>query len=190
MSQELSVIFENNKTQIISIENDFTASLEELKFNKNKFFTHSDNESYKESGPLRECLTLHLAGDIDPKNLCPSSNNENKLRDDFQQTISLLTRLREKVDPLLIRNIGRVYVTIIPQDKKIYSHSDYEGEYWNQIERFQFYYTGNMDVYKRVGEKRFQVMPGYFYFFDHKKIHRYANKSENEIYLLVFDLFE
>lgn len=179
-----------NETRLISVLNHYDLSFKELKQSFYMFGPHSQKENYKKSGPLRECITIHLGDNLSPKQLLSNiehpSNKEYKL----PETIKFLNSLKTILDVNNERKIGRSYVTILQPGKRIYPHSDTDGEYWSKIERFQFYYSGNSNVSQIIGGSTFEISPGYFYFFDHRQIHEYYNNSSEDVYLLVFDLFK
>jgi Aspartyl/Asparaginyl beta-hydroxylase len=158
----------------------FSNSLHEIVNNKDLFKPHILNPIYLESGPLRECITVHLI----------TNNKEdlitNKIK--YHHTFSLLEKLKNLVDTNSAKELTRAYVTILGPNKTIHPHSDTDGKYWNEITRYQFYYTGNNDVIQLINNTVFPVGPGYLYLFDHKQIHEYHNNSAEDLLLMVFDL--
>lgn len=172
-----------NKTKLLGIVSDFKSSYEEIIQNRDKFGNHANSE-YMKNGPLRECKTFHLAGDINPENFIPRD-----VKIEWPATSELVQRLRTLVDITNSRKFGRLYLTILEPGKRIYTHADHNSDYWNNIDRYQFYYTGNNDIQQIINKELFPVGPGYFYHFDHSKYHRYLNNSNIDMVLLVFDLF-
>jgi len=167
----------DNTTALLYKLDSITDSYTELLNNKNLFGPHSMNEKYIKSGPLRECITLHLL---------PTFVN----KDEFTETFSLINRLKNKIDPINARTITRAYVTTVPPGKQIYSHSDTDGAYWGTINRYQLYYTGDENMVQLINDTLFPVAPGYLYYFDHRQIHEYKNNSNQDLVLMVFDLLK
>jgi len=177
-----------NKTYLIDQITSYSESLNELENSKDLFQFHVKDVRYLKSGPLRQCRTIHLStGD---KKLSPDENKLLEMNKKLPKTCEFLSTLKLKVDPLNMRKIGRSYVTILKPGGRIFPHSDTYQEYWNEVDRFQFYYTGHIDVDQIIGKQKFEIQAGFFYFFDHKQIHEYHNRSEIDVYLLVFDLFK
>jgi hypothetical protein len=166
-----------NLTTLLDTIVDFNDSYEELLITKDFFEPHSLDNRYIQSGPLRECKSLHL---INTHHRADSNK--------FNHTFTLLERLSRLVDPTDSKIITRAYVTVLGPNMKIYAHSDTNGEYWNTINRYQFYYTGCDKIIQIINNQIFPVGPGYFYYFDHKQIHEYYNNSDEDLILMVFDL--
>lgn len=168
-----------NTTQLIQTIDSFTDSYNELLVNSSAFGLHSKNKMYIESGPLRECKTVYILD-----NQFNTTADVNK----FNETFLLLNRLKNVVDPSNKRLLVRSYVTILEPKKQIYSHCDTDGPYWNTIDRYQFYYTGNDNMTQLIDDTLFPIAPGYLYQFDHRQIHAYTNNSNQNLMLMVFDL--
>lgn len=168
----------DNLTKLIEVlpSDIFVDSLSEIKNNKNLFHPHSLNKLYLESGPLRECISVYLT----------SRQNQPDLTDNFKKTIKLLMILKNKISKN--SKVSRSYVTILQPGKKIYEHCDAGSGYFNSIDRYQFYLTGNSDINQIIKDTSFPALPGYFYFFDHQQVHRYENTSNEDLILMVFDL--
>ena len=157
----------------------FSKSLHEIIDNIDMFGNHSNKPLYLADGPLRECKSIFIKeGIYQPTN--------SLLIDKFNATVRLLEILKNRVNFDAI--ITRVYVTILPPGKIIYSHCDASGNYFSTIDRYQFYFTGNKDCVQIIKDNQFSVGPGYFYFFDHRQIHEYKNNSDQDLILMVFDL--
>ena len=167
-----------NLTKLIGTIDNFADSYNELTKNRNNFTSHSFNKIYIQSGPLRECKTIHLVHD----------QKNNQLEIDYQDTFKFLKRLKQLIDIDGSRVLTKAYVTILESNKTIYPHSDTDGQYWEELPRYQFYYTGNRDVIQIINDSVFPVGPGYLYLFDHRQIHEYHNNSKEDLMLLVFDL--
>jgi hypothetical protein len=170
----------DNTTRLLSTSSEFYSAYKELLDNNDLFKQHSSNESYMSSGPLRECRTLHL---INARHECV----DNSL---FVNTVKLVKNLIDTVYPNKSQTIVKMQVLRLDPGKKIYTHSDTDGLYWKNIERYQFYFNGNSDISQNIGNKNFPALPGYFYFFDHRQIHSYANNSNESLHMLVFDLMK
>lgn len=153
---------------ILPIET-FSKSLTEIINNKDLFKPHVSSDVYLKSGPLRECNSIFLK---DLKIL--------------PQTFELYLFLKQLIDNGL--PASKAYVTILKPGGKIYEHCDTDGHYWNTINRYQFYLTGNSDCIQLIKEEEFKIAPGYFYFFDHKQIHYYENNSNEDLILMVLDI--
>ena len=145
--------------------------------NKDFFKEHSTNKIYAESGPLRECSTVYLLNDY---------KNTSLVFDKFKNAINLLYRLRDNINAE--RELKRAYITILAPGKKIYSHCDTANDYFNSIDRYQFYFSGDSDMIQSINDTLFPVGPGFFYHFDHRQKHYYENNSNKELVLMVFDL--
>jgi hypothetical protein len=169
-----------NLTQMLHVVPDFDKSYNELIKNKDNFKLHSYNEIYVKSGPLRECKSAHLIND--------QKNNLIVDLDTYVETFILLDRLKKIINKDGI--VSRAYVTILSPGKKIYPHCDTHGGYWSNINRYQFYYTGNNDIHQIICNTLFPVAPGYLYHFDHRQIHEYHNNSSEDLILMVFDILK
>lgn len=155
----------------------FEGALLDVLNNRDSFGEHSTNLVYTESGPLRECITVYLLND---------HQNTGVDNSKFKNTVDLLYFLRSLVNSE--RKITRVYVTILEPGKKIYSHSDTSNTYFESVDRYQFYFSGNTDMIQNIDNTLFPVEAGLFYHFDHRQIHFYENNSSEDLILMVFDL--
>jgi hypothetical protein len=169
-----------NTTKLLEVVTGYEDSYNEIIDNKNSFTLHSYNSVYVKSGPLRECLTAHLINDSKTQ----LEIDKNK----FAKTFLLLDKLKKMVNEKNDKVLTRAYVTCLPSGKKIYAHADTKGSYWNNINRYQFYYTGNDEIEQIINDTLFPVKPGYFYYFDHNQIHSYHNNSLEDLILIVFDV--
>ena len=129
---------------------------------------------------MRECKSAHLIND--------QKNNLIVDSDTYVETFILLDRLKKIINKDGI--VSRAYVTILSPGKKIYPHCDTHGGYWSNINRYQFYYTGNNDIHQIICNTLFPVAPGYLYHFDHRQIHEYHNNSSEDLILMVFDILK
>lgn len=169
-----------NKTHLLDTVNYFDESYNELLSNKNCFTLHTLNKIYIQSGPLRECRTVHLINSQEQALLT------SKLK--LCHTFKLLEKLKNIIDINDTKELSRAYVTLLAPNKNIYAHCDTDGKYWSEITRYQFYYTGNSDMTQIIDGNVFPVAPGYLYLFDHTQIHEYHNNSNEDLMLMVFDL--
>lgn len=169
-----------NKTRLLNIIDQFDESYNELLNNKNRFTLHSLNKTYIQSGPLRECRTVHLINS-QQQDLITSKLN-------FSHTFKLLEQLKGILDINDTKELSRAYVTLLAPNRNIYAHCDTDGKYWSEITRYQFYYTGSAGMTQIIDGKVFPVAPGYLYLFDHTQIHEYNNSSNEDLMLMVFDL--
>ncbi len=180
-----------DRTKLITTVSDFNESLNEIHENKSFFGPHFNSENYNKFGPLRECKTFHIVENVEPKNFSKESNikfNENFIVH-MPETMSLLGRLIKVINADL-NNLGRAYITILEKNKNILRHSDTAAQYFNLIKRYQFYYTGGDNIIKIINSKNYPVVPGYLYFFDHHQQHEYMNHSNDDLILMVFDIFK
>ena len=168
-----------NKTELLEVVVDYKDSYAEIIDNKNNFTAHSYNPVYVTTGPLRECITAHLIND---------SKTQLGVDNKFSKTFLLLDKLKQIVDPSNNKKLTRAYVTCLESGKQIYAHSDTKGSYWDAINRYQFYFTGNDDMEQIINDTLFLIRPGYLYYFDHKQIHSYHNNSSQDLFLMVFDV--
>jgi hypothetical protein len=168
-----------NRTKLLDVVENYKDSYDEIINNKNRFSLHSYNPVYIQSGPLRECVTVHLINDSKTQ----IEIDKNK----FAKTFLFLDNLKHIVDKTN-KKITRAYVTCLESGKQIYAHSDTKGSYWDTINRYQFYYTGNDDMEQIINDTLFLIRPGYLYYFDHKQIHSYHNNSSQDLFLMVFDV--
>jgi hypothetical protein len=169
-----------NMTKLLETITGYEDSYNEILDNKINFTLHSYNSVYVQSGPLRECVTAHLVNDSKKK----LEVNQHS----FAKTFSLLYKLKNLVDDKNDKILTRAYVTCLPSGKQIYAHADTNGQYWNTINRYQFYYTGNADMKQIINDTLFPIKSGYLYYFDHKQIHSYQNNSSEDLFLMVFDV--
>ena len=169
-----------NMTKLLEVVTGYEDSYNEILDNKNSFTLHSYNMEYIKTGPLRECKSMHLVNDS------KSQLEVNKTK--FTKTFLLLDQLKDIVDPTNSGKLTRAYVTCLSPGKQIYAHSDTNGSYWNTINRYQFYYTGNDEMEQIINDTVFPVKPGYLYYFDHTHIHEYHNNSSENLFLMVFDV--
>jgi hypothetical protein len=156
---------------------EFTKALNDVLSNKDSFKNHSTNKRYIESGPLRECKTVHLIND---------DENVDFALNKFKNVIDFLYYLKNNINSN--RELTRAYITILAPGKKIYPHSDTLAPYFSSIDRYQFYFSGNSDMIQSIDETLFPVGPGLFYYFDHRQKHHYENNSSEDLILMVFDL--
>ena len=171
---------QNNMTKLLEVVVGYEDSYNEIFDNKNSFTLHSYDQVYIHSGPLRECITAYLINPNKPH--CQVDNIK------FAKTFLLLDKLKQIVDQTNNKILTRAYVTCLSQRKQIYAHSDTNGSYWNSIDRYQFFYTGNDKMIQLVNNTVFPMKPGYLYHFDHHQIHSYQNDSLEDLYLIVFDI--
>ena len=169
-----------NITTLLETVEGYENSYNEILKNKNIFTAHLYNTVYIKTGPLRECISLHLIRNT--KSLIKSD------KDKFVETFLLLDRLKKIIDPTDSKIITRAYLTCLSTKKQIYEHSDTDDPYWDTINRYQFYYTGNDEMIQIINDTIFPVRPGYLYHFDHRQIHKYHNNSSQDLVLMVFDL--
>jgi aspartyl/asparaginyl beta-hydroxylase (cupin superfamily) len=185
---------EKNRTKLLQVLDSFGTSLEELKLNSHLFTLHNPTEDYGKNGPLRECSTLHITGDKSFNVLDNEKQTDQTvtLNPELKETENLVNSIKKILDPYDLRPLGRVYITSLPSGGKIYKHSDTSKtkKYWNNIDRYQFYYTGSDDAVQIIDGTRFAMAPGYLYLFDHSKEHEYENNSNEDLILLVIDLFK
>jgi hypothetical protein len=162
---------------LVSVVSDFSGSYEELLSNLDLFKPHTKGKEYSEYGPLRECISVFLkireGTTFLSKNILP-------------ETLKLIQRLQYEF--LSDGDTCWEYVTILPPGKEIYLHSDTDGNYWDTINRYQFYYTGNDNVIQNVGNINYPAHPGYFYRLDHRQLHSYKNNSTEPLMILIFDI--
>lgn len=168
-----------NMTKLLDVVENHEDSYNEIINNKNLFSLHSHNPVYIQSGPLRECATVHLINDSKTQ----TEIDKNK----FEKTFLFLDKLKKIVDQNN-KKLTRAYVTFLPAGKQIYPHSDTNGAYWNNINRYQFYYNGNDKIEQIINDTLFPIKSGYLYYFDHKQIHSYHNNSLEDLLLMVFDV--
>ena len=171
---------QSNMTTLLETVLGYEDSYNEILGNKNSFTLHSYNSVYIQSGPLRECITAHLIND--------SKKKLEVKQDNFVKTFLLLDKLKNLVDAKNDKILTRAYVTCLPSGKQIYAHADTNGHYWNTINRYQFYYTGNDEIKQIINDTLFPVKSGYLYYFDHNQIHSYHNNSSEDLFLMVFDV--
>lgn len=169
-----------NTTKLLEVVAGYEDSYNEIIDNKNIFTLHSYNQVYVQSGPLRECITAHLVNDA--KSQLEVDKNK------FLKTFLLLNKLKQIVDQKNNKTLTRAYVTCLSPGKQIYAHADTHGSYWNTINRYQFYYTGNDKMIQLIGDTLYPIKPGYLYHFDHQQIHSYHNNSLEDLLLIVFDI--
>jgi hypothetical protein len=169
-----------NITKLLEVVTGYEDSYNEIIDNKNSFTLHSYDQAYIHSGPLRECVTAYLINPNRPH--CQVDNIK------FAKTFQLLYKLKEIVDQTNNKILTRAYVTCLTPGKQIYAHSDTNGSYWNFIDRYQFFYTGNDEMIQLVNNTLFPMKPGYLYHFDHHQIHSYQNNSSEDLFLMVFDI--
>lgn len=169
-----------NMTKLLEVVSGYEDSYNEIIDNKNSFTLHSHNMMYVKTGPLRECRSTHLIND--------SKSQLEVEKTQFTKTFLFLDKLKNIVDPTNSSTLTRAYVTCLPPGKQIYAHSDTNGSYWNTINRYQFYYTGDNEMEQIINDTLFPVKPGYLYYFDHTQIHEYHNNSSDNLFLMVFDV--
>ena len=174
------VLGKPNMTKLLETITGYEDSYNEILDNKISFTLHSYNSVYIQSGPLRECITVHLINDS-KKELEVNKNN-------FAKTFLLLDKLKNLIDNNDDKILTRAYVTCLAPEKQIYAHSDTNGSYWNSIDRYQFFYTGNDKMIQLINNTVFPMKPGYLYHFDHHQIHSYQNDSLEDLFLIVFDI--
>jgi hypothetical protein len=167
-------------TLLLTAVTGYENSYNELIDNKSIFTLHSSNPKYIQTGPLRECISAHLI-----------SENQSSIKadtDKFVETMLLLDRLKKIIDITNSKILKKAYVTCLAPGKQIYEHSDTDGPYWNTINRYQFYYTGNDKIIQLINNTLYPIKPGYFYHFDHQQLHSYHNNSLEDLLLIVFDV--
>jgi len=177
-----------NLTRLIHNLIGFDDSYRELIDNSDKFDLHCGSKTptaprslvYAQTGPLRECRTIYLANNMERSELVDKSV--------FPKTFLFLNKLKQLIEAENPRRLTRAYVTNLGPGKQIYPHNDTVAPYFDNIERYQFYYTGTDEVLQIVGDTLFPVKPGDLYYLDHKQIHSYHNKSSLDLMLMVFDL--
>lgn len=180
-----------NETRLLNIFDNYESSYLEIIKNKHKFGSHFNDEHYINHGPLRDCKSVFLTENIKPKFLGDQQNiNINKdVAMVFPETLklyfSLISFLKKENN-----HRARAYVTILPSGKIILPHSDTGAAYFSKIERYQFYYNGNENIKQIINKELFPVKAGYFYFFDHQQMHEYHNSSDDDLILMVFDLYK
>lgn len=185
-----------NKTRLLSeIHKDYWKdSLQEIIKNRDYFGDHSVYLQYMLKGPLRECRTIHLNGNKNPGEIERSGTGDRQLllKQEFFKTQYFIQHLKEIIDPDNIRAYGRSYITILEPGKKIYRHSDRSTKtnYWDMIDRYQFYYSADEHVMQEIGGELFPPRPGYLFLFDHQCEHYYENNGSADMVLLVFDLLK
>lgn len=180
-----------NKTILLDKLDNFHSSLEEIILLKKDFYPHVNNENYLKFGPLKDCKSMFITTDIQPnktlgKNFIFEINPFVKER--MPYTLKLYENIFEKLN-LTNNKKGRSYITILPSKKNILLHSDTSVNYFKQIHRYQFYYTGNTDMLKLVGDIQYPIEEGMLYFFDHLQKHEYKNNSNIDLVLMVFDVY-
>jgi hypothetical protein len=166
----------------------FEDSYTELIHNHHEFDLHCGAQTplapralaYLQTGPLRECVTLYLVDNSQNEKLVDATQ--------FSKTFALLHDLKSHVEAGNTRRLTKAYVTKLGAGKQIYPHSDTAAPYFNNIERYQFYYTGTSEVSQIIDNTLFPVKPGDLYYFDHRQIHSYHNNSSIDLILMVFDL--
>jgi hypothetical protein len=170
-----------NITTLLRTIIDFSDSFTEIIDNKSYFSHHINTPDYMQDGPLRECLTAHLVHD---------QHAIINIGTKFSKTLLLLDELTKIIEPNSNKIVTKAYVTCLPPKKRIYLHSDTHVSYWNNINRYQFYYTGDNKMIQTIDNTVFSIRPGYFYHFDHRQLHSYKNNSSDDLILMVFDLLK
>lgn len=176
-----------DKTVLLGYHYDnLTQALEEFRHSTQHTVSHHDSLLYRQQGPLRECSTLYIKQQKTPATWLPPLTGMDNIA-------KLFLDLKAKIDPHNQRLIGRVYCTSLAHGKQIYAHSDTNdttGDYWDHIERFQYYFTGTDNMIQLIAGQIYPVAPGMIYNFDFRQIHSYENHDTADLVLLVFDLYK
>ena len=146
-----------NITMLLHKIPDFSDSLSEIIDNKSYFSHHTNTPDYIKEGPLRECVTLHLIDQQLANSNC----------DKFPKTLLLLDRLVRIIESPKNKIVRKAYVTCLPSKKQIYvhsdTHSDISDSYWDDIIRYQFYYTGDDSMIQKIDNTVYPMGPGYLF---------------------------
>lgn len=165
----------------------FANSKQEVHTMADKFIPHAKDEEYAKIGPLRDCFSLFLTDrTIIEGSMFFKYNSAMSLMPNTQK---LLDELIEVVKMSPTPRVGWVYVTKLGPGKSISRHSDTTGQYWSDINRFQFYYLAD-SVTQIIDNKIVPVETGGLYLLDHRQIHEYKNNGNDDLILLIFDLYK
>lgn len=136
---------------------------------------HSDVEHYMRSSPLRHGKTVWLRKGLD----------ENRENTELFLNAHILTL---SVGLLLGGRcrVGRAYIHRLQPGQRIDRHNDSEQTYYYRVERYQVYLNKpeGMVIYHDGPD----IEAGHLMYFNHFAFHEYINNSNEDFYLLVFDL--
>lgn len=136
---------------------------------------HSDGRIYTLVGPLRHGKTVWLKSDKNTK-------FRFGLREHFDICMRFITAIQEEFG---YDGIGRAYIHRLKPGEHIDRHADVAEEYFFKVDRFQVYlnFPEGM-VVQHDGEQG----PNSLIYFNKHVAHEYRNNSQENWYLLVFDL--
>lgn len=106
-------------------------------------------------------------------------------QEELPKTIAIVKKIAHEIEPNPI--FGRIYLHLLPTGKKIFKHVDIE-EYFYQTRRYQIY----LDIPEgmEIVHSGDPINPDSVIFFDPIQPHAYYNRSQSDVFFIVFDLFK
>lgn len=156
----------------LSEKKDITIEINE---NLHLFGNHSSSIDYSKVGALREGSTIWL---IDEAEVIYH-------QDKFQIIRKIM---KEISDSYNFPNFGRVYIHRLAPGNAIPLHTDSNRPYYNLINRYHIY----LDIPQglEILHAGYTIEEDSIMLFNHKGFHKYTNKSNQNAFFIVFDLYK